>query len=71
MLTETEPRAAAYVNLYAVLGALPELCRRVPIRATFRASGRSSGPPRTSRNASSRSSFVPLETIRPSWMKVT
>lgn len=30
MLTETEPRAAAYVNLYAVLGALPELCRRVP-----------------------------------------
>ncbi|QTE30146.1 hypothetical protein [Pengzhenrongella sicca] len=30
MLTETEPRAAAFVNLYAVLGALPELCRRVP-----------------------------------------
>ncbi len=30
MLTETDPRAAAYVNLYAVLGALPELCRRVP-----------------------------------------
>lgn len=30
MLTETEPRAAAYVNLYAVLGAIPELCRRVP-----------------------------------------
>ncbi len=30
MLTETDPRAAAHVNLYAVLGALPELCRRVP-----------------------------------------
>lgn len=30
MLTDTDPRAAAYVNLYAVLGALPELVRRVP-----------------------------------------
>lgn len=30
MLTETDPRAAAFVNLHAVLGALPELCRRVP-----------------------------------------
>jgi hypothetical protein len=30
VLTDTDPRAAAYVNLYAVLGALPELVRRVP-----------------------------------------
>jgi hypothetical protein len=30
MLTETDPRAAAFVNLHAVLGALPELVRRVP-----------------------------------------
>ncbi|WP_454050711.1 hypothetical protein [Cellulomonas sp. Marseille-Q8402] len=30
MLTDTDPRAAAYVNLYAVLGTLPELVRRVP-----------------------------------------
>lgn len=30
MLTDTDPRAAAYVNLHAVLGALPELVRRVP-----------------------------------------
>lgn len=30
MLTETDPRAAAFVNLNAVLGALPELARRVP-----------------------------------------
>lgn len=30
MLTGTDPRAAAYVNLYAVLGTLPELVRRVP-----------------------------------------
>lgn len=30
MLTDTDPRAAAYVHLHAVLGALPELVRRVP-----------------------------------------
>lgn len=30
MLTETDPRAAAFVNLHAVLGTLPELCARVP-----------------------------------------
>jgi len=30
VLTETDPRAAAFVNLHAVLGALPELVRRVP-----------------------------------------
>jgi len=30
MLTETDPRAASFVNLHAVLGALPELCARVP-----------------------------------------
>jgi len=30
MLTDTEPRAAAFVNLHAVLGAIPELCARVP-----------------------------------------
>lgn len=30
MLTDTEPRAAAFVNLHAVLGAVPELVRRVP-----------------------------------------
>ncbi|WP_448060523.1 hypothetical protein [Cellulomonas hominis] len=29
MLTETDPRTTAFVNLNAVLGALPELCRRV------------------------------------------
>ena len=30
MLTETDPRAAAFINLHAVLGALPELVRREP-----------------------------------------
>lgn len=27
VLTKTDPRAAAYVNLYAVLGACENLCR--------------------------------------------
>lgn len=30
MLTETDPRARAFVNVYAILGTLPELYRRVP-----------------------------------------
>lgn len=30
MLTDTDPRVAAHVNLLAVLGTLPELVRRVP-----------------------------------------
>jgi hypothetical protein len=30
MLTTLDPRAAAYVNLHAVLGAIPELVARVP-----------------------------------------
>jgi hypothetical protein len=30
MLTETDPRTTAFVNLHAVLGTLPELVRRVP-----------------------------------------
>ena len=57
MLTETDPRVSAYINLYAVLGTLPLLCELVPEARDILAGGPTA--PRTGVSQPARSALTP------------